>query len=253
MRLSHRDLGTTGLPPLVILHGLLGSSRNWQTAGRDLAGRYHVYALDLRNHGGSPHSTDMTYAAMLADVLEWFDAHDLAKATVMGHSMGGKVAMLLACRHPERVERLIVVDTAPRAYRSPGLEAQFAAMTALELGILQSRADAEQRLEASVPDWAARKFLTTNLTQDSAGRWHWAVNLPVLHAALAELGKNPLAPTDRFAGPALFIAGGKSRFLLAADHAPISAHFPNARFEAIPGAAHNPHMETREAFVRAVG
>ena len=253
MHLFHRDLGTAGLPPLVILHGLLGSSRNWQTAGRDLASRYHVFALDLRNHGGSPHSAEMTYEAMLADVLEWFDSHHLAKATGMGHSMGGKVAMLFAGRHPGRVERLIVVDTAPRAYRSPGLESQFAAMAALPLDTLRSRVDAEERLEGSVPDWTVRKFLTTNLAQDSAGRWHWSVNLPVLHAALAELGRNPLASTDRFAGPALFIAGGKSRFLLAADHAPISAHFPSARFEVISGAAHNPHMETREAFVRAVG
>jgi len=253
MRLFHRDLGTAGLPPLVILHGLLGSSRNWQTAGRDLASRYHVYALDLRNHGGSPHSAEMSYAAMLADVLEWFDAHNLTKATVMGHSMGGKVAMLFACRHPERVERLIVVDTAPRAYRSPGLEAQFAAMAALPLDTLRSRADAEERLEGSVPDWTVRRFLTTNLTQDSDGRWRWLVNLPVLHAALVELGKNPLVPADRFVGPALFVAGGKSRFLLAGDHAPISGHFPNARFDVIPGAAHNPHSETREAFVRAVG
>jgi len=253
MRLFHRDLGTAGLPPMVILHGLLGSSRNWQTAGRDLGKRYHVYALDLRNHGSSPHSADMTYAAMLADVLEWLDTHGLTKATVVGHSMGGKVAMLLACRHPERVERLIVVDTAPRGYRSPGLEAQFAAMADLPLDALRSRADAEQRLEGSVPDWAVRKFLTTNLAQDQDGRWRWSVNLPVLAAALPELGKNPLAAADRFVGPALFVAGGKSRFLLATDHAPIAAHFPNAHVEVIPGAAHNPHMETREAFVRVIG
>ncbi len=253
MRLFHRDLGTAGLPPLVILHGLLGSSRNWLTAGRDLASRYHVYALDLRNHGASPHSAEMTYPAMLDDVFAWFDAHGLAKATVMGHSMGGKVAMLLACRHPALVERLIVVDTAPRAYRSPGLESQFAAMAALPLDALRSRVDAEERLEGKVPDWTVRKFLTTNLAQDSAGRWHWSVNLPVLDAALADLGKNPLAPTDRFAGPALFVAGGRSRFLLAADHAAITAHFPGARFEVIAGAAHNPHAETREAFVRVVG
>src|SRR5690606_9374454 len=104
-------------PPLVILHGLLGSSRNWQTAGKDLAERFHVAALDLRNHGSSPHADEMSYAAMMADVLAWMDARGLGRVTLLGHSMGRILAMLLACRHPERIERLIVVDIAPKDYR----------------------------------------------------------------------------------------------------------------------------------------
>src|SRR5262245_22188729 len=113
-----RDWGGEGRPPLVVLHGLLGSSRNWQTAGGDLAkaGAAHVMALDLRNHGKSPHADVMSYDAMVADVLTWMDARGLTRVSLMGHSMGGKVAMALACRHPERVERLIVVDIAPRDY-----------------------------------------------------------------------------------------------------------------------------------------
>lgn len=117
-------LSTTGTwgagdPPFVLLHGLLGSSRNWQTAGRELAADRRVYALDLRNHGLSPHAAEMTYEAMTADVRAWLDAQGVGTADLVGHSMGGKVAMLLACRHPERVRRLVVVDIAPKAYRWP--------------------------------------------------------------------------------------------------------------------------------------
>src|SRR3982751_66174 len=116
MTLFHRDLDGAGQPPLVLLHGMLGSSRNWQSAGTDLAQHFHVLAPDLRNHGRSPHAPEMTYEAMMDDVLAWLDANSLPRATLVGHSMGGKVAMLLACRHPERVQRLIIVDIAPRDY-----------------------------------------------------------------------------------------------------------------------------------------
>ena len=140
MILSHRDLGGAGNPPLVLLHGMLGSSRNWQTAGRDLAARFHVLAVDLRNHGVSPHAPTMTYSEMVADVLAWLDAQGLASVTLLGHSMGGKVAMLLACRHPERVSRLLVVDIAPKDYQWVGHRASFAAMNELNLADLRSRA-----------------------------------------------------------------------------------------------------------------
>ena len=249
MLLFHRDLGGAGRPPLVILHGMLGSSRNWQTAGRDLAAKFHVLALDLRNHGASPHADKMTYDAMLADVLGWLEERGLARATLLGHSMGGKVAMLLACRQPQRVERLIAVDIAPKNYFWPAHRLEFAAMNELDLAKLRSRADAEAQFEPRVPGWAMRKFLTTNLERDANGHWRWLVNLPALTAALPALEKNPLVAGDRFDGPALFVAGGKSRYVAAEDHAAIRAHFPAARIAVMAEAGHNPHMEARAAFV----
>ncbi len=250
--LHHVDLGGAGRPPLVLLHGLLGSSRNWQTTGRDLAARFHVLALDARNHGRSPHADGMSVEAMVADTLAWMGARGLARATLLGHSMGGRTAMALACRHPERVERLVVVDVAPRDYSWQGHRAEFAAMNELDLGNLRSRHEAELRFEARVPDLGMRKFLTTNLAQDAEGRWRWTVNLPVLTAALPRLEKDVLGPGERFDGPALFIVGGRSRYVATDDHALIRARFPAARITVLPESGHNPHMEAREAFVEAV-
>lgn len=252
VQLSHRDLGGSGKPPLVILHGLLGSSRNWQTAGRDLSPHYHVSALDLRNHGGSPHTTDMSYDAMVTDVLAWLDAQQLERVTLIGHSMGGKVAMLLACRHPQRVDRLIVVDIAPKDYFWVAHRAEFAAMNELDLEHIRSRAEAEMRFESRVDDWAMRKFLTTNLERTAEGRWKWLVNLPELTAALPVLERNPLQPTDRFDGLALFVTGERSTYVSAQDQAVIRNHFPAAKMSTIAGAGHNPHMDKREDFVRTV-
>ncbi len=250
--LFHRDLGGEGRAPLVVLHGLLGSSRNWLTTGKDLADARQVLALDLRNHGQSPHAEPMTYAAMVEDVLGWMDAQGLKKVALMGHSMGGKVAMALACRHPERVEKLIVVDIAPKDYLSHAHRSEFAAMNELRLDTLQSRAEAELRFEARVGDWAMRKFLTTNLERTEAGGWRWTVNLPALTAALPEVERNPLGEGESFAGPTLFVAGGKSRYVQAGDLGAIEAHFPGARVEIIAGSGHNPHMETRTEFVALV-
>src|SRR5262245_54058234 len=129
MLLHHVDLGGAGKPPMLLLHGLLGSSRNWLSTGRDLAKYHHVMALDARNHGKSAHAPEMTYDVMVADTLKWMDEQNLAKATIVGHSMGGKTAMLLACRHPERVERLVVVDIAPKDYSWAAHRGEFLAMT----------------------------------------------------------------------------------------------------------------------------
>jgi esterase len=250
--LFHRALGGAGRPPLVIVHGFLGSSRNWQTAGAGLAVGFQVFALDLRNHGRSPHAPEMTYSAMLDDVLAWMDAQGLARTALLGHSMGGKLAMRLACRHPERVDRLFIVDIAPKEYPGLAQRAELAAMNELRLDGLHSRAEAELRLEARVDDWAMRRFLVTNLERGADNRWRWTVNLPVLTAALNDLVKSPLEPDDRYDGPAYFILGGKSGFVQAGDHAVIRRHFPAARITVLPDSGHNPHMEAREQFVRTV-
>lgn len=252
VRLHHVDLGGAGRPPLIVLHGLLGSSRNWQSAGKDLAVHFHVHALDARNHGRSPHVPEMSYEVMAADVAAWLDENRLGPVTLAGHSMGGKTAMLLACREPARVERLIVVDIAPKNYRWAAHRAEFAAMNELDLGSLSSRGEAELRFEGRVPDLGMRKFLATNLERADNGAWRWTVDLPVLTAALPEMEKNSLAAGDRFAGPALFISGGKSRYVQPVDHAAIREHFPAAGIEVIEQAGHNPHMERREEFVKRI-
>jgi pimeloyl-ACP methyl ester carboxylesterase len=250
--LFHRDFGGAGRPPLVIVHGFLGSSRNWQTAGTGLADRFHVLAVDLRNHGRSPHAPEMTFKAMLGDMLEWMDAQELSRAAILGHSLGGKVAMQLACRHPERVDRLIVVDVAPKDYPAMAQRTEVTAMNELQFDGLASRAEVESRLEPRVKDWGMRKFLLTNLERTEGGGWRWMINLPVLTAALPALVKNPLETEDRYAGPAEFIIGGRSRFVATADHETILRHFPAARIALLPEAGHNPHLDAREAFVQAV-
>ena len=250
--LSHRELGGAGLPPLILLHGMLGSSRNWQSAGTDLAAHFHVFALDLRNHGRSPHAGSMTYPEMMDDVLGWLDAQGLARVTIVGHSMGGKVAMLLACRHPERVERLVVVDIAPKNYFWPAHRQSFAAMNELNLEDMHSRAEAEMRFEARVPSWPMRKFLTTNLERTPDGAWFWQINLPVLTTALPVLEQNPLAGADMFGESTLFLAGEKSNYIEPEDHVVVHTHFPAAAIRVISGCGHNPHMEARAEFVRAV-
>jgi pimeloyl-ACP methyl ester carboxylesterase len=195
----------------------------------------------------------MTYAAMVDDVLGWLDAHAPHDAvTLLGHSMGGKAAMLLACRHPERVRQLFVVDIAPRDYHSAAHRAEFAAMNELRLEELHTRAEAELRFEARVPDWAMRKFLATNLERSEDGRWRWMINLPALTEGLPHLEVNALRPSDVFDGPTVFVAGEKSRYVRPEDHAAVRRHFPAAEIVTMAGAGHNPHMETREAFVAAV-
>lgn len=249
-----RELGGSGRP-LVLLHGLLGSGRNWQSVGAGLAGGgvgRAVWALDLRNHGKSPWSARMDYDALVGDVLAWLEANTKGPVDLMGHSMGGKVAMAFACRHPERVGRLVVVDIAPKAYLSHGHRAEFAAMNELRLAELQSRGEAELKMEGRVPDWGMRKFLTTNLEQNISGEWRWLVNLPVLTAALPDLEANPLAAGEVFSGPTLFLRGGRSRYVEDTDLPEIRNRFSAARIETITAAGHNPHMETRVEFCALV-
>lgn len=231
---------------------MLGSSRNWQTAGRDLAERFHVCALDLRNHGASPHANEMTYDALVEDVLGWLDAQNLARATLVGHSLGGKVAMRLACRHPERVTRLVIVDIAPVKYFWPARREEFAAMNELNLGTLTSRGEAELLMEPRVTGLGMRKFIATNLERGADGAWRWIINLRVLTRELATMEDNSLETQDHYDGPALFIVGGRSTYVVAEGREAIGRHFSAARIETIEAAGHNPHVEARETFVRLV-
>ncbi|MEZ5278608.1 MAG: alpha/beta fold hydrolase [Opitutaceae bacterium] len=251
MLLFHRDLGGEGRPPMVILHGLLGSSRNWQTVGRELSDSYHVCALDFRNHGESPWRDEHTYDLMVEDVMTWMDHHEVGASVIMGHSMGGKVAMRMACRHPERVSSLIAVDIAPRAYPSTHL-LEFEAMHALRLDRVESRTGAEEMMKSLVEDWGLRKFLLTNLERGKDGRFSWKVNITAIEEGMSILEDEPLGEDDSFSGPTLFLLGGKSGYFRSSDEVKARKHFPGATIVRIAEAGHNPHFETRESFVEEV-
>ena len=250
--LKHRFLGgDPGQPAIVLLHGMLGSSRNWQTAGRKLAESLQVYVPDLRNHGESPHSETMDYPAMAVDVLAWMDREGLGKVHILGHSMGGKVAMYLACRYSDRFSSLTVVDIACRAY-PPRWEKEFAAMQAMPVKEMTRRLEAEQWLEEDVRDWAFRKFLVSNLERDPDGGFRWIVNLDILQAALPALFRQVPADGESWEGPVLFLRGGQSRFFQDEDLAMGRRFFPAATLHTIAGAGHNVHFDQPEAFVEAV-
>ncbi|KAF0095992.1 MAG: alpha/beta hydrolase fold protein [Puniceicoccaceae bacterium 5H] len=249
MELFHRDFGQQGRPPLVLLHGLLGSSRNWMQVGKRLAEQYDVYALDLRNHGQSPHHDTMHYAALAADVRAWLDRQGLDQVHLVGHSMGGKTAMRLACESPERVRTLTVADISPVA-APPRWQHEFAAMRKLDLASLNTRGDAALKLENDVPDWAFRQFLLTNLDRDPQSKdFYWTINLPVLEESLPDLFQAGLKDSQRFDGPTLFLKGENSRFIQDKHRPAIATHFPQARVEVIPQAGHNVHFDNVDVFI----
>ncbi|HSH09715.1 MAG TPA: alpha/beta fold hydrolase, partial [Oceanipulchritudo sp.] len=250
--LAHRFMGGEAhAPPLLLLHGLLGSSRNWQSAGRMLAESLRVYALDLRNHGESPHHDQLDYPIMAADVLAWMDTVGLARIHICGHSMGGKVAMYLACRYPERFTSLTVVDIAPRAY-PPRWEKEFATMRRMPVTGFTRRSEAEEWLEEEVRDWGFRKFLVSNLERAPEGGFRWMVNLAILQAALPNLFQQIPQDGQRYEGPTLFIRGGNSRFIEDEDMELIRRFFPFFELETIPEAGHNVHFDQPQAFVEAL-
>lgn len=242
-------LQNAGAPPMVILHGLLGSSRNWTTVGKRLQESFDVHLMDLRNHGGSPHADSMRWAELAGDVLAYLNGEGLDAPILLGHSLGGKVAMRLACDHPERVQRLVIADIAAKVY-PPYHDAEFRAMRRIELEELGSRREAEQLLEPLVGDWAMRQFLLTNLIRDeSTGGFRWAVNLEALHDSLPHIRQSPLNEGDCFNGPVLLMRGGRSGFIEDGDAETMRQWFPELREVVLPEAGHNLHFEDREGFI----
>lgn len=241
-----------GAPALFILHGLLGSSRNWTTIGRALQDRYDVHALDLRNHGSSPHAESMRWAELVDDLTAYLDANGIENCVLMGHSLGGKIAMRFACENPERVQKLIVVDIAAKPY-PPYHAAEFRAMKSIAVGELGSRKEAEAALEPLVTDWAMRQFLLTNLMRDEAtGGFRWQINLEALHASLPHIRMNSLLETDRYDGMVLLVRGGKSNFIDEGDAEDMRHWFPNLKEVTISAAGHNVHVDDRKGFLEVL-
>ena len=248
MQLNFKQLGHG--EPLVLLHGLFGSADNWLGVAPSLAEKFHIFIPDLRNHGSSPHSLEMDYSLMAADVEEFFCRHNLQNASVLGHSMGGKVAMQFALSFPARVKKLIVVDMAPRAY-APAHEHIFAALLALDLIKFQTRSQIEAALAAEIPSLNLRRFLLKNLGRNGDGAFQWKMNLRGVAENYPRLGE-ALASLTPFTHPTQFIRGGQSDYIRAADEAEILRLFPKAIIETIPTANHWVHAEAPAEFLRLV-
>jgi esterase len=235
-------------PSLIILHGLFGSSDNWLPIARTLSGRFRVFAVDQRNHGRSPHSGEMNYRLMADDLAEFMDAQGLERASVLGHSMGGKTAMRLAQLHPARIEKLAVADMAPRAY-PPAHERIYKALLSLHPAAFRSRPDVGRVLASEIPDEALRLFLLKMLGRRADGTLFWQTGLRELHANSGHL-RAALPETPAFQGPALFIRGEESDYVRDDDIPTIRRLFPQATIRTVMGAGHWLHVDAPDAFCR---
>jgi esterase len=237
-----------GQPALLIVHGLFGSARNWRVVAQHLADTRAVVTVDLRNHGESPRDADHSYPAMAADLAAVISATG-APMDVLGHSMGGKAAMMLALTEPDLIRRLIVADIAPVAYAHDNT-GHVAAMQALSLDNLTTRAEADRRLAADVPDPGLRAFFLQSLDLKSTPP-RWRLNLPVLGDQMPLIVGWPDV-AGQFEHPTLFLTGGKSLYVTAEHRPLIRALFPKARFARLPRAGHWLHADSPRAFEETV-
>jgi esterase len=240
--LAVQELGAG--PPVLVLHGLLGQGRNWASLAKPLAVRRRVLLVDLRNHGRSPHHPEMSYRAMAADLAALLDRLGLARASLLGHSMGGKAAMVLACTRPDLVDRLVVVDVAPVDYGPrPDFEAYLRAMLAIDPARFARRAEVEVALAEVAADPRVRAFLASNL-DSREGRLAWLPNLSVLLAALPALAGFPAdLPAAPPSLPVLAIRGGRSDYVRPEHEPAFRRLFPALRLETVTEAGHWVHAD----------
>jgi pimeloyl-ACP methyl ester carboxylesterase len=263
MKLFYRKEGS-GIP-LVVVHGLYGSSDNWLNIGKRLAEKHTVYMIDQRNHGRSPFSDEHTFDAMKEDLYEFFETHQIEKATILGHSMGGKTAMWFAADYPEKVEKLVIADIAPKNYMLLKEDSQFflhqnilLAMQDIDFTEIKTRNDVEERLAEKIDDKRIRQFLLKNVAKDKeTKRYKWRINIEVLYDNLDEIvsGVNKSWLDDRIpitSYPVIFIRGMKSRYILPEDEKLIKEIYPDATIVDIPEAGHWLHAEQPKKFMKAV-
>lgn len=233
--------------PLLILHGLLGMSDNWKTYAKNISNHgFEVHLIDQRNHGRSFHSSEFSYKLMAQDVAKYCDYHRLERCVLLGHSMGGKTAMNFAGLYPERLHKLLIVDIAPKQY-PPHHHQIFKGLTALNFDQIHSRKQADEFLEAHVPEMGVRQFLLKNLYWQAKNQLGFRANIPVLDSQINEIGA-AIPQTHIFNGPTLFLKGEKSDYITDDDLALIKRHFPIASVETIQQAGHWLHAENPSQF-----
>ncbi len=244
-------------PPLAILHGLFGSGRNWLSIAKALSDQRPVWLVDQRNHGKSPHQAEMDLELLAQDLLDWRQNKNLQSLSLIGHSLGGQVAMAYALRYyPSYLSHLIIVDVAPKAY-DPHRFNFISALKQLQLHNLHSRAEADQRLEAAIPDRETRQFLLSNLIRNQENQFVWQMNLGAILSQLEKLSQSPLglfeeSPEPFQECPVLFIRGGRSDYIQSSDERVILKQFPEAEIITVPDAGHWVHYQQPEAFVQIV-
>jgi pimeloyl-ACP methyl ester carboxylesterase len=235
--------------PLLILHGFLGMSDNWKTIGLQFATNgFQVHLLDLRNHGRSFHSDEFSYELMVQDVYEYCLANNLEKINMIGHSMGGKTAMLFAVTYPERIEKLIIADIGPKFYPQHH-QTILEGLNAVDFSLKPSRNEVEEILSHHITDFGTRQFLLKSLYWQEPGQLAFRFNLPVFNKKIEEIGM-ALPENAVFSKPTLFIRGGKSDYILNEDFENLKKHFPDSTIETIPDAGHWLHAENPKMFCK---
>jgi esterase len=246
MQLHYQSLGQG--QPLILLHGLFGSSNNWGTVAKHFSQYFQVISVDLRNHGSSPHSDSQTYAELSQDLAELCDALNLNTVHLLGHSLGGKVAMQFATQFPQRVDKLVVVDMAMRAYADAHTHL-IDAMMAVDLSAMRSRNEVDLALSSSINQVAVRQFLLMNLVK-SGEQFAWRINLAALKANYPAM-QQAVCESALYDKPCLFIRGQYSDYVNDDDIDHIKAHFTQAQFASLP-AGHWVHAEQPQAFIALV-
>ncbi|MEL6919254.1 MAG: alpha/beta fold hydrolase [Bacteroidota bacterium] len=233
--------------PLLILHGFLGMSDNWKTLGTQYANEgFEVHLIDQRNHGKSFHSEAFNYDILAEDIRQHILHHRLPKAILLGHSMGGKTVMTLACKHPELVEKLIVADIAPKFY-PPHHQDIINALNAIPIDRISSRGKADEELAKSIDTIGTRQFLLKNLYWIEKGKLGFRFNLKVLSNSMEEIG-DAIPVSALYNGPTLFLRGDRSEYIAPQDTPDIKRHFPKAAIETVENAGHWLHAENPKQF-----
>jgi len=248
MLLNFRTYGNQG-PALVIVHGFLGMGDNWHLLAQQFAKDFTVYVMDMRNHGKSAHSDIFNLQIMVDDIIETLDHIGIGNIYIIGHSMGGKVAMQMALENPSRVTKLIVADIAPKAY-PPGHDDVFRALHRIDLNTLQSRTEADNLMAQDLPDFSTRQFLLKNLTRDENGNFIWKMNLPVLEDYYSHISGEVVGSV--YYNPTLFVRLSKSRYIKDTDLDLIETLFPNYILETIADAGHWLHADKPQEFYDVV-
>ena len=249
MLLHSHSSGQPDSPPVVLIHGLFGSYENLGVIERSLSEHYHVINVDVRNHGRSGHSDDMSYPLMADDLAQTLDQLNVQQAAILGHSMGGKLAMAFALTYPQRVTKLILADIAPVAYPARH-NSIFAGLNAVDLAGISNRADADKQLAGFINESGVRQFLLKSLVKQHE-TFQWRFNLAALQANYQALIGEPMV-NGRFDGPVLFIKGGDSDYILPEHRPVIMQLFPAAQAKIIQGTGHWLHAEKPAAFTKLV-